>query len=269
MSLYNCKFCNKEFKNKYTLKNHIDNAKYCINKRNKYEKQLEEIKNKYEKQIEEVKNKYEKQLEEQENKYEKQIYDLQNKLENIALKAVSKPTNIHNNNQKINQIINNLTPITDNHLKDQAKFLTLEHIKNGASGYAQYALEYPLKDKIVCTDFARKKIKFKDNEGNLIDDPEMAKLLQKLCKAILEQNQILIDEYMDELQSKFIKWAKEPNNEMNEDETEEYSTIGSIITDAISQIRTQNREIKEIADGYKPDIFNEIVRYICSKLVVN
>ncbi len=30
-----CSFCNKVFSNKYTLQNHISNAKYCIELRNK------------------------------------------------------------------------------------------------------------------------------------------------------------------------------------------------------------------------------------------
>jgi hypothetical protein len=48
-------------------------------------------------------------------------------------------------------------------------------------------LEYPLKDKIVCTDFSRRKLKYKDENGNLIEDPEMIKLSQKLFKAIEEK----------------------------------------------------------------------------------
>ena len=48
-------------------------------------------------------------------------------------------------------------------------------------------MEYPLKDKIVCTDFSRRKLKYKDENGNLIEDPEMIKLSQKLFKAIEEK----------------------------------------------------------------------------------
>ena len=79
------------------------------------------------------------------------------------------------NQQRYNTIINNLTPITEDHLKEQAQFLTIDHVKNGVDGYVKYALDYPLKDKIVCTDFSRRKIKYKDEEGNIIEDPDWKK----------------------------------------------------------------------------------------------
>jgi hypothetical protein len=131
-----------------------------------------------------------------------QIKDLQSQNETMAITAINRPTT-QNNNQRINQIINNMTPITEDHLKEQAEFLTIDHIKDGIPGYVKYALEYPLKDKIVCTDYSRRKIKYKDEDGVLIDDPEMIKLTQKLFKAIEEKNDILIQEYSKEIQQKY------------------------------------------------------------------
>jgi len=82
---------------------------------------------------------------------------MQNKdLQLLVEKAISRPSII--NQTTITQIINNMLSITDDYLKEQAKYLTLEHVKNGADGYAKYALEYPLKDRIVCTDLSRKKL---------------------------------------------------------------------------------------------------------------
>ena len=191
----NCEFCNKTFKNISSLNNHIKTAKYCLKiqgkdiniftcefckkeftKKDHYKEHNLICKNKkdnYIEILEEKCNNYEKlQLEK-----DKQIEKLQSELVSIAITAASKPINIQNNqhNQRINNTINNLIPITDDHFKDQVQYLTLEHIKNGANGYVQYALEFPLKDRITCTDFSRRKIKYKDSEGNLVDDPEMTK----------------------------------------------------------------------------------------------
>ena len=72
------------------------------------------------------------------------IKDLQNKLENIAIKAVQKSTTTNIN------YIQKMEPITKEHLVNHIPQLTIEHIKKGASGYAEYAeyaLEGPLKDK--------------------------------------------------------------------------------------------------------------------------
>ena len=72
-----------------------------------------------------------------------------------------------------------MQPVTDEILYDNVQHLTIDHIKKGAEGYAEYALEYPLKDKLLCSDFSRRKVKFKDKDGNIITDPEMTNLARK------------------------------------------------------------------------------------------
>jgi hypothetical protein len=114
------------------------------------------------------------QLTEQKEHYEKKIKELQDKLENIAVKAVSRPTTT--NKTQINNFIQQLQPVTEDKLKESVSNLT---IKKGPEGYAQYALEYPLKDKIICVDYSRRKVKFKDKDGNVITDPEMTGLTTK------------------------------------------------------------------------------------------
>jgi hypothetical protein len=79
-----------------------------------------------------------------------------------AEKAISKPSNSSTVKQNTtNHIINNMMPITDAHLQEHVQNLNPIHVQNGASGYAKYALEYPLKDMIVCTDFQRRNCKYK------------------------------------------------------------------------------------------------------------
>ena len=128
--------------------------------------------------------------------------NLQDKIENLAITAIKRPT-IQNTQQRYNTIINNLTPITEEHLKEQAQYLTIDHIKNGVDGYVKYALDHPLKDKIICTDFSRRKIKYKDDDGNVIEDPEMINLTQKLFQAIKDKNSQLVSEYIIELKERF------------------------------------------------------------------
>ena len=280
-----CSYCNKKFSSKSNLKNHNLKAKYCLKKRNetqnnnyncegclkkftsKQNLDNHNIKCSYilikNQKFEEIKEYYEKQL----NDQKEQIKELQNQLANIALNASIKPTHIHQNNQRINNVINNLIPITDEHLKQQAEFLTIDHIKNGVDGYVQYALEFPLKDRIVCTDFSRRKIKYKDDEGNLIDDPEMTKVTQKLFKAIEEKNSILVDEYIKELQDKYNILIRNPNNDMNDEEIKDFDSTGNIILTETFKVNAQKREIKEVANGQKPEIYYEFIKDVCSKTV--
>jgi hypothetical protein len=92
--------------------------------------------------------------------------------------------------------------VTDEHLIDSVPNLTIDHIIKGPEGYAEYALEYPLKDRMVCSDYSRRKVKFKDNNGVVITDPEMTVLAVKFFESIKEKNKELICKYANELKDK-------------------------------------------------------------------
>ena len=291
-----CEYCNTEFSNKYTLQNHIKTAKFCLKLRNelidnnlficsyckktfttnynlvnhvnKCDSKKENIKEELENKLKQQEEFYENKLKEQQIFYENKISILQDKIENLAITAIKRPT-IQNTQQRYNTIINNLTPITEEHLKEQAQFLTMDHIKNGVDGYVKYALDYPLKDKIVCTDFSRRKIKYKDEEGNLVEDPEMLNLTQKLFQAIKNKNSQLVSEYILELKDKFDVLVMEPNYDMDDEESEDYGNRMNIVTDDLFKIKDQKKEIEEIANGNKNEIYYRFIKDVCSKTLKN
>ncbi len=194
---------------------------------------------------------------------------LQEHIERLETKAINKPTIIKPtiNNNKINNIVNNLIPLTNEYIKEQANYLTLDHVKNGVNGYVQYALDYPLKNRIICTDYSQRKIKYKDEEGNIIDDPEMIKISQKLFEAIKDQNSYLVDEYIKELHDKYKIIALEPNHEMEENTSDDYERSLNILSKELFKINNQKREIIEISEGSKNDTYHEFVKDICGKII--
>jgi hypothetical protein len=264
-----CEFCNKILTSNHWLKIHKEkcckNLNYILEKNENLSIQnldLLKIQEKLEIQIVDLKQNQEK--------YEKQIKDLQDKLENIAIKAVSKPTSIttnNNNNSRVNQIINNLTPITSQHIADNAQFLTLDHIKDGACGYAKYALEYPLKDKVLCVDYARRKIKYKDEEGNLVDDPEMTKLCKKFFKAIESHNNNLLNSYNTSILERMLDMNNDGNNEMTEEEGQKCMEIGNILLEEMMKVKNLKTDIEDIKKGNKPVMYHDFVKDVCSKSV--
>jgi hypothetical protein len=133
----------------------------------------------------------------------------------MAEKAITKPSTVNQTNTT-NQIINNMMPITDAHLQEHVQNLNPLHVQNGASGYAKYALDFPLKDMIVCTDFQRRNCKYKDENGNIVFDPEMTKITKRLFSAIKERNEELINEYSTELQN---KWKDMNASDMDDEES--------------------------------------------------
>ena len=194
-----------------------------------------------------------------------QVKELQDQLASIAREAASRPTHVqNNNNQRINTIINNMLPITDEHLEEQVQYLTMEHVKNGASGYAKYALEYPLKNRIACVDFARRKIKYKNKDGDIIVDPDMSKLTQKLFLAIESRNSMLIDTYIKELGDKWSVMNREAPMDMNENEHVEFSERMDGVVDFMIEESSKMRDVKQISKGVKSDVYNEFIKEVCS-----
>jgi len=227
---YNCSACTKIFYRKHRLEKHQESCMlYHINLTTKT-----------------VEEKYKYMLDQKDIlicKYEQTIQDLQNKLENIAIKAASRSTTTNNNTQ-INTILQKLEPITTEYIESKVPNLTIEHIKKGPQGYAEYALTHPFKDRIICVDYARRKIKYKDGEGNSITDPEMTKLATKLFKSIQDRNNSLIQEYMGEL-FKRVDYSSE------------------VVTDMADYMCMVNSG----ARGEKSDLCNEFVKNVCSSTI--
>lgn len=200
-----CNFCNKELSNSGILKAHQKTAKYCLeiqgllinnifncdycNRQYTQKKNLNHhLLSCVEKKIAEkdkIIAEKDKIFAEMVAEKDARIKELQDHLVDIIK---TRPPTTVNNNQRINTIINNLQPITDEHLVEQSQYLTIDHIKEGVDGYVKYALEYPFKDRIVCVDYSRKKIKYKDQDNNIIEDPEMIKLSRKFFQAIEGKN---------------------------------------------------------------------------------
>ena len=258
-----CEFCNTEFSTSRALKNHQKTAKYCLEKRGKEKVYVCTHCNKkmttnhrlsthrdicipYRENL--IERKYDKvvsDLQQQVHDYRQQIKELQDRLENIALKAVSRSTTTNNMNSKtqINNYIQNMMPVTSGHLLEQSSNLTLEHIKKGASGYAEYALGGPLKNRVACVDYSRRKIKFKDTEGNVITDPEMAKLAPMFFESIKDKS------------SQLVYSLNVPD-------------MDSVMFEEVAKMFNTNADVKNCSSGIKSDFYHDFIRHVCSGSVV-
>lgn len=268
-----CQFCKNVFSTKTSLNNHQKTAKYCLKLRDiksetsykcdgcgknfsrsyhlqRHQKQcksndivfdLESKLAQAEKDIESYKKDILQKtiiIQEKNN----QIENLQNKLENIALHAVKRPTTT--NKTQINNFIQNMQPVTQECLVENTQNLTLEHIQKGASGYAEYALEYPLKDRVVCVDYSRRKIKFKNKDGDLIADPEMVKLAPMFFKSIKSKSSELV-------------YSQNSKN------------MDSAMFEAVAKLFNTNADVKNASTGVKSEFYYDFIRHICSASVVD
>ena len=236
----NCQYCNKKFANKYNLSHHQTTTKYCLliqQTTTKPMKTQEQIISDLQWEV--------KILQTQNKSLQADKDKLEDKLENALLRAIAKPS-VQNN--KINQVINNLTPLTDEHLNSQVHHLTIDHIKDGANGYARYA-EHPLKNKVMCTDFSRKKLQFKDDDGNIVIDPESSKVSKKVFTSIHKRNDEITDEYINEMR---IKISEETDP----------TRVGYLADELVQAVR-QRRDVDDIVNGGKPALYHNFVKNIC------
>ena len=229
---FECDFCDKKYSSKYGLSKHIINCKQIFDKIK--EKTKDTYINKYKEYEDKIKF-----LENMLGEKDDHIKDLEKQMRDVALKAVSRPTT---KNTQINTYIQQLQPLTDQHLTDNVQHLTIDHILKGPEGYAQYALEYPLKDRMICVDYSRRKVKFKDKDGNVITDPEMTNLATKFFNSIKGKNKDLIVECSDKLKENF----------------------GDEI-DTIVKIFDYKAGVDNGSDGTKTEFQHNFVKYMCGQ----
>jgi hypothetical protein len=245
-----CETCGKELSTRSTLNTHRAKAQYCLairtesptvsypctgcsnNYTSKYNLELH----------------MNKCVQYNTNQYANRIVDLKQTIaeqkEHVAIKAATKSTTTTNNKNRFNYI-QNMQPITDQHLADNLPYLTVEHVKKGAEGYAQYALEYPLKDRVACVDYSRRKVKYKDHDGNVITDPDMSNLTQKFFKSISERNKDL-----------FKECAREFREKCDADSFDKMALLAETLTG-----------VNESAGGSSSDFSHEFVKEVCKATV--
>ena len=129
---------------------------------------------------------------------------------------------------------------------DQSQYLTLEHIKKGANGYADFALSHSFKEKLACVDYARQKVKYKNKDNQVISDPELTALAPKFFNSIYQKNRELIIKRGIELYSEDTKEAEE-----------EHTILLDMLTD-----------VSKISQGLQTELRDDWAKTMCSKTIV-
>jgi hypothetical protein len=256
-----CEFCSNSFSNKQNLNAHQKKAKYClklqgvkgIEHKCKHCNKIFHSKYDHNRHVKSCKNiGYVKDLEKQlealnieiiELKKENEMLrvdknDLRSDYKDLATTAVKRPTTSTKNIQ-INNYIKNMPPLLEQDIESSVPMLTLEHHVKGAEGYAQYALEFPFKDKIVTVDVARNKIKYKNEEGGIIEDVGFKKMMTKLCNALKDRSFNLSQEHYEKLSEKF-----------SDEEMDEFDFMGAAMA------------ITKYANGRESDFCKDIIKMI-------
>ena len=271
-----CQFCHNVFSNKQNLNSHQKKARYCLKIQGvevpkKYEckgcNKTFEISANFERHKKTCKNPNKiqeyKDIIKQMNKDMTKLHetikvlqkenemlredkkDLQESYTELSLTAVKRPVN-NTKNIQINNFIQKMEPLRIEDIEESVPMLTLDHHVKGPEGYAEYALEFPFKDKIVCVDVNRNKIKYKDGEGNVIEDVGFQKMMIKLCESLKDRSFNLCQEHYEKLSDQFT-----------EKELDEYNCMNTALA------------ISRYANGRENDFCNKMIKLISKGSTIN
>ena len=237
-----CPTCSKVFTSETKLKRHQATATCRVIYETQKNQLLQETIIKLQEEIRFLK------IERDQLKTEKEL------LHGLATEAIQKPTtnNVSNVNTVVSNVNNNIAlSITQEHLADQAQYLTRDHITKGAVGYAEYAVDYPLKDRAVCTDLSRKKVQYKGEDGEIINDPKMKALTKKIFAAIEARNDELSTMYMKELQDKMDQKGVNNGDQMS----------------AMTSFCEKWEQSRNAVSGQRSALTKDFVNSVCSNLL--
>jgi len=116
-------------------------------------------------------------------------------------------TNNIENNHRIDKIINSLQPLDYSKFSQQLDYLNLSDLKCPQK-LSNYASENLLKDRVFCSDVKKQLCHFKDVEGNIVKDPKLKLVTEKIYNALDSDGYTKEDSpeiHKDNFKKKFVK----------------------------------------------------------------
>jgi hypothetical protein len=151
---------------------------------------------------------------------------------------VEKSTNTNKNSITI-------IPINQEHLNQQATLLTLEHIKDGASGYARLASEHSFKNRAICTDASRSHFQLVEDDGTLVTDRKGRKLAKLFFNSIKTKN--------DEIITPIVKKIMDEVKGVNDLDT-------SILFEKMNRLTNMQRGVANISEDREDELRENFAR---------
>ena len=223
-----CKFCKSTFINKYKLDRHQRTAQFCLElQKTDVEGRTCDLCRKVYSSEKELKV---HKCKGDENDFVKEtIIKLQKRIDLLEeiFQTIMKPDI-------------SILPLTKTYISEASTNLSLdEHIKSGPRGYAEFACEHVFNNRLLCTDVSRRHFKYKTENGDVIDDYGLIRIVPMFFSAIEEKNKEIINDY------KLAKLAEIDTEDLEEYEHEQFSVLISYKTEIKEAIRGQRTRFVE------------------------
>ena len=232
----------------------------------KHEQKLADLTHKNEQKLVEFTQTNEKFLALLKEEHARQIADLkqqndklQENIQNLAREAINRPTTSSTTNNTVNNIRNNLsTQYTLDEIKAEELMelfrenLTEKVFMSGQKGLAKLCTDKLINTKdakklICCTDVTRKKFKYMDKKGNVIEDIEAREFVNKVTKPIKEAGRHVYDTMMSTI-----------SDERDHVREDDYGKKDRLVTQSF-QVMDRYKDIINIDDTkYNTEFTNEL-----------
>lgn len=263
MTIYTCEYCQTIFTAKSNLSRHQRRAKYCLQARSLESEEFlcrcgKQFSRKDNLRYHQDKCSYTDEIVKEVASTTSNVNDQVKMSDLIQLitTLIDRPT-ISNATSNRNVMLSNLEPITDAEIADHIRHLTIDFIHDGAKGYANFAGNYPFKDRLLCTDKARKKLRYKDNDGEIVDDANGTKITQRFFQAIAPRNEELINAEYNTLYQEVHQIATEGRAHV--------SNLTDLLTKA-SHLQELLTKCQEAANGEENELTKEFVTHLSRML---
>lgn len=210
-----CEYCGSVLRDKYLLKKHQSVVMKCLKIQhelkllNKTDKQQLDIDKQ---QLELDRQKLE--LERERLELDKKQYEFNKKSNNLGSNNLNSNNSISNNSVSITNVYQtaiNMVPLTDEHFKKFSGDLILSDLM-GADAYAQYMVDYPLKDQAYVKNLRDKKVVYKNAEGKLAEDIGGYGILKNITYCHLDQIFDMTNSKIDKLLSQLEELQYDDKN---------------------------------------------------------
>ena len=150
-----------------------------------------------------------------------QIESLQDKLTTVALEGVRKPTKITTTNNNVTQILSPFDLDQKDILCIIEKKLDENSFLNSQRGIAKFCVDNILKTedgkmRMICTDPARERFKYMDENGIIKEDIQARQFIEKIYPPIHQVGEKIHENILEKCKTQTMKIEK------GEDDTEKY-----------------------------------------------
>ena len=168
--MYKCKYCSRSFTRSTTLKRHQETTRACLRKQEEISTTITTTNPDLSAKIKELE--------------EARLKDLAELKALISSLTASK-----------SPVVQNMEPVTVAHIEAMAlEHMDISDIEQGIDGIVEFTVKYPLQGRIVCTDKSRRKFRYTDENGDIINDYGGTKLSQTVFEGIQKRCVQLIDQ---------------------------------------------------------------------------